>query len=337
MCAHCHKNKSLVETPNNGQTGDGFERYQDVRWQDLRAYESQLNPEIIKTLWFNEETIWPDVYTRFADDLMRKGMNPGLGVKGLHDQGITGQGVRVAIIDQNMCLDHPEYTGKIITYRDFGCNQPSHRGSMHAPGARVYFAAVPSWTGDARYYADALHWIIDENESLSESAKIRVVSVSAAPSGQGSSFHLNNAAWDSAYVRAAQNDILVVDCTIDRGIADACYYDIEHPEDITKCTPGYPGVDSQYLRDRLFVPNSFRTQAEEYTRGSYSYQYTGRGGLSWCPPYLAGILALGWQVRPELTNEQIVQLLSQTAYLKNGAYRIVNPAAFIDAVRVYGQ
>ena len=51
-------------------------------------------------------------------------------------------------------------------------------------GAKVYYAAVPSWQGDAQYYADALEWIIETNETLPEEEKIRVVSVSAAPSSQ---------------------------------------------------------------------------------------------------------------------------------------------------------
>jgi hypothetical protein len=41
-------------------------------------------------------------------------MNPGLGVRELHEEGITGKGVTVAIIDQNMILDHPEFQGNQI-------------------------------------------------------------------------------------------------------------------------------------------------------------------------------------------------------------------------------
>jgi subtilisin family serine protease len=74
----------------------------------------------------------------------------------LHTAGITGRGVAVAIIDQPMFQDHPEFAGRIVAYRDFGTESES---SMHgpavtsllagtntgtAPEAKVYYASVPS-------------------------------------------------------------------------------------------------------------------------------------------------------------------------------------------------
>jgi len=70
--------------------------------------------------------------------------------------------------------------------------------------------------------------------------------------------------------------------------------------------------------------------AEEYDKGNYGYTYNGRGGTSWTIPYCAGVLAMGWQIRPELTGEQMVDLLFQTAYIKQGGAQIINPPAFIN-------
>jgi hypothetical protein len=53
--------------------------------------------------------------------------------------------------------------------------------------------AAPSWNGDSAYQAAALDWIVDQNRALPEGQKIRVVSVSAAPSGPGSPFTQNQA------------------------------------------------------------------------------------------------------------------------------------------------
>ena len=335
------------QTPIARETG-GIEPYQDVRKIDLQSSNAQLNAELIKTLWFNETNTWPKQYKDVAHSILEKGMNPGLGVRQLHAQGITGKGVNVAIIDQNMCLDHPEYQGKIIKYHDVGTNQPSNQGSMHgpavtsllvgehigtAPGASVYFAAAPSWTADAQYQADALNWIIDENEKLPENTKIRVVSVSAAPSGPWSPFTKNGAAWDAAYKRAMEANILVLDCTTDHGITAPCYYDLDDPDNVAKCKPGWPGMKSQNQTGRIHVPTSLRTQAEEYSQSVYGYQYTGRGGLSWSVPYLTGILALGWQVRPDLSSSQLLSILFETAYIGDEGAKIINPPAFIEAVK----
>lgn len=333
---------------SNGETGE-IELYQDVRFSDLRNVSVKLDKNIIKTLWFNEAIIWPNRNKAVANAILEKGMNPGLGIRRLHAQGITGEGVNVAIIDQNMCLDHPEFAGKIAKYHDVGTGQPADKGSMHgpavtsllvgerigtAPGATVYYVAAPSWTLDAQYQADALNWIIDENEKLPENAKIRVVSVSAAPSGPGSNFTKNNAAWDAAYQRATEADILVLDCTTDHGITAHCYYDLNDPDNVAKCQPGLPGVVEYSISpDRIHIPTSLRTQAEEYTQGEYSYQYAGRGGLSWSVPYLTGVLALGWQIRPDLSSSQLLDILFETAYIGDEGAKIINPPAFIEAVR----
>jgi subtilisin family serine protease len=175
--------------------------YDDVRWKDLSGIEVVELQKCFDTLTFNKDTIWPKEIKPAAEELMLQAMSPPLGITKLHEEGITGQGINVAIIDQPLLQDHPEFKGKIVTYYDTGCDGPPT--SMHgpavvsllvgekcgtAPGAKVYYAAVPSWKGDASHYAKALDWIVELNRNLPTNEKIRVVSVSAAPSGQGSPF-----------------------------------------------------------------------------------------------------------------------------------------------------
>jgi len=90
----------------------------------------------------------------------------------------------------------------------------------------------------------------------------------------------------------------LLDCSWDRGILSPCYYDLDDPDNVAKCTPGWAGCEFTASPNRIHIPTSRRTTVEEVTKGLYSYQYTGRGGLSWAAPYLAGVLAMGWQLRP---------------------------------------
>ncbi len=326
--------------------------FSDVRKTDMSQFI--LSEARIKTYWFSSRNRWSAQAAPIAQNVLEKGKNPGLGVRALHQQGLAGKGITVAIIDQNLAqdpkgaFDHPEFAGKIQKYKDFGTGQGQDQGSMHgpavtsllvgetigtAPGARLYFAAVPSWKQDAQFYADALNWLVDENANLPADQKIRVVSVSAAPSGPGSPFNMNNAAWDQAYNRAMQAGVLVLDCTQDKGQTAPCYYDLADPENVAKCTPGFPGVASQQNSPRrILVPTSPRSQAEEYQYGQIAYQFTGRGGLSWSVPYLAGVLAMGWQIRPDLTGPQMMDLIFQSAY-DQGSLKVINPPAFISAVK----
>jgi len=328
--------------------GVPIEPYQDVRGLDFSTYAVEFDRALIETLWFNGSTRWPGSSGQVAQAVMEAGKNPGLGIRSLHEQGITGAGVNVAIIDQNLLQDHPEYRGKIVEYIDIGTNMPADASSMHgpavasllvgettgtAPGARLYYVAAPSWTADAQYYAEALEWIIARNEQLPEGQKIRVVSVSAAPSGPGTPFTKNNAAWDQAYERAMAEGILVLDCTETYGIVSACYYDLADPENAARCIPGWPGRGYNLIPGEIHAPSSRRTSAEEYSPGVYSYQYTGEGGLSWAIPYVAGVLALGWQIQPDLDYNRMLELVFASAATRPDGALIIDPLTFVEMVR----
>ena len=341
---------TIVPSPApHTQSGLVIEPYLDVRDQNISNLNQSLDEALIQTLWFNEATIWSRQDREIARNVLQLGMNPGLGVRDLHAEGITGEGINVAIIDQNLLLDHPEFSGKIVKYQDVGTEQPADRGSMHgpavtsllvgetigtAPGAHVYYAAAPSWHLDARYDADALHWIIEENQKLPQEEKIRVVSVSAAPSGEGSQY-THTEAWEAAYQEAMEAGILVIDCTHEHRVTAPCYYDLHDPDNPATCIPGWPQA-GYYEPDEtlIHVPAPRRTTAEEYEKGKFSYQYDGQGGLSWTVPYLAGVLAMGWQINPHLTASQLLDLVYESAYVTDTNMKIIDPRAFIESVRL---
>jgi serine protease AprX len=337
------------DSSRTAQPVKSVEQYDDMRWKDLSKLDLSGRKGLTPTLRFNQKTLWPQPDKMppgdKPDKVLKDGMNPGLGIRRLHKQGITGKGVNVAIIDQPLYQDHPEFVGKIVAYHDVGCDSKS---SMHgpavasllvgkicgtAPDARLYYAAAPSWTKDTAYQAQALNWIIEQNKKQPASKKIRVVSVSAAPSGSSSPFDKNQQMWDRACAQAEAEDILVLDCTAHHGFISPCWYDRNAPESVIRCTPGLPGRESRTYTGRILVPTCPRTTAEEYEKGDFSYQYCGRGGLSWAIPYCAGVLALGWQIKPEIGPEQMRDLLFKSAYIHKSGDRIINPNGFIRLVR----
>ena len=189
-------------------------------------------------------------------------------------------------------------------------------------------------------YADGLNWIVEQNEKLPEGEKIRVVSVSAAPSGEWSPFTENLEMWDQAVEAAQAAGIVVLDCRPgeETGLIASAFFDPTAREDPTACTGGWPDSPQQIDSSQIGVPTSYRTVAEEYWEGEPSYQYDGIGGLSWGIPYAAGVLALGWQVAPELDGETMLQLLKDSCATAHDGSRIIDPAAFIEAVReAHGQ
>ncbi len=326
--------------------------YDDVRGKDLSKLNLSARKGLIATLSFNQKTVWPERAKMppgsSPQEILTAAMNPGLGVRQLHRQGITGKGVNVAIIDQPLYMDNPEYAGRIVAYLDTGCEH--HKTSMHgpmvtsllvgtncgtAPDAQVYYAAVPMWKADSAYFAKALDWIISQNKKLSSSEKIRVVSVSASPN---QSSWANRQMWDRACARAEADGIMVLDCTDSRrrGFIGRGWYDSRDPENVTKCNPWAPPNRAFHGKPTdmgIFVPASPRTNAEDYDKDEFGYRYCGRGGTSRSIPYCAGVLAMGWQVNPELSPEQMRELLFKSAFMKRDGAKIIYPRKFIDLVR----
>lgn len=314
--------------------------------------QGQYEMDWLETYTFKQTDTFKGAETE-ATTVLENGMNPGLGIQGLHERGITGAGVRVAIIDQPLLQHHPEYDGKIESYFDFDDVEDkikfAGRGSMHGPGVtsllvgenigvapdvKVHYASAPSWKADARYFAKALNWIIDENEALSDTDKIRVVSVSAAPSSKD--IFKNGEQWTEAVARANENGILVIDGqpNTQSGFVGPGYVAIEDRDNFEQFEIGYLNNMEErfYKKSLLYAPCSKRTVAEEYEKGVYDYRYCGVGGLSWSIPYAAGVFALGCQVNPELDYETLKQMMFDSAFITEDGYKVINPPAFIEAV-----
>ena len=77
----------------------------------------------------------------------------------------------------------------------------------------------------------------------------------------------------------------------------------------------------------VIIPCDYRTMASR--EGSDQYMYNGNGGMSWAVPYLSGIFALVWQVRPNLKKEQIAEIIKQTALVNNQNLKVINPKGII--------
>ena len=171
-------------------------RFEDLRNKDLSDQNlSKIPIEVLQTADFDTETIWPEkdkLPNGFnPKKLLEKSKNPGLGIKKLHEQGITGQGVVVAIIDLKLDINHPEYKDSISDYQEYdeAKNEPI---SMHgpavtsllvgkdcgvAPGAKLVYKAVPS--GRCFYSrSKALNDIIENNKHIPQNEQVRIVSCS---------------------------------------------------------------------------------------------------------------------------------------------------------------
>ena len=293
-------------------------------FQQKQTYQpGEYNRLYLDTYSFNDRTVLVGAEDETAA-LLEAGRDPGLGVRSLQARGITGQGVKIAIIDQSLLTDHPEISGAIAV--------------GVAPGVQVYYMATPG-AADSRPHADALRHILEINETLPEGEKIRAVSVSAAP-GDRDLFE-NADLWRDALAEAEAAGLLVLTA---QGAAagsarltlSTSTFDLTRRDSPAACKTGLPN-DSGMLAARkspfcLGLPCAYRTVAEEYVPGQCGYRYDAVGGLSWGIPYCVGVMALGWQVAPALTNEEMLQTLLDTAAPNADGLRIIDPVHFIETL-----
>jgi serine protease AprX len=302
---------------------------------DLRNYL-----QLLESMPFDSRTKWPDS-DKLPDgfnpaQLLEDGKNPGLGIRALHKQGVNGRGVGIAIIDQPLLKEHIEYADRIVQYE--GIDVEGVPVQMHgppvcsiavgktcgvAPGASLYYFAVPMWKPDNKPYCDVIDKLIKLNEDPNTTELVRVVSISTGMFPQQANFDR----WQDALKKAEQNGILVVTCAQDSfQYGMLARLDGKDPNNPASYQSGIYGVRP----GAVLVPASNRTTACHTGRDVYTFWR--EGGMSWATPYLAGLAVLAYQVNPEIEPKTIVTLLQKTA-VQTSVGAVVQPVDFIKAVR----
>ena len=219
--------KNFEKIEHNQSQEAAASRFEDFRSKDLSKENfSNISINVLQTIEFDTETIWPEKEKLPKDfspeKLLEESKNPGLGIKELHEQGIMGQGIVVAIIDQKLDVKHQEYKNSIVGYMEYA-GVEKEEISMHGPavasllvgkdcgvasGAKLVYKAVPS----GRSFllgAQALDDIIENNKTASQDKKVRIVSCSIGYMLEKPEPGLKE--WVEALKRAKESGILVVD------------------------------------------------------------------------------------------------------------------------------
>jgi membrane protease YdiL (CAAX protease family) len=336
----------------------------DLRSRDLSSLDlREITPQVSYSD-FDSRTKWP-LSDRMpagldVERILELGKNPGLGVRQLHEQGITGRGIRIAIIDTLLLVDHEEYAGNLEWYEEIDA-RPHDAARMHAaavasiavgrtagvaPGARLFLIGVGDYpmpylrTYSA--FARGVRRVIELNQRLPHDQKIRVLSMSTGwqPGCTGAE-ELENAVEDA---KAA--GIFVISVVVERtygfkfgGLGRPALAD---PDRFESYEPGLSWAGRFYrgdfdLHKRLLVPMDSRTTGSQ--TGSRDYVFFRSGGLSWSIPYIAGVYALAAQVNPGITPQTFWDLAIRTGrtnMLRRGSEAIpfgpiIDPQAIIRA------
>lgn len=305
----------------------------DVRSADLSGFDLSDRYADIVGACFDSKTIWPEkLPVNFDPDaVMEQGKDPGLGVRRLHEQGVTGKGIALAIIDQGLLTTHIEYKDRLRFYEEIHYVQET---SMHgaavasiavgktagvAPEADLYYIAETPGTYtssgfdyDLSYVASSIDRIIEINKLLPKDSKIRAISISLGLDVYAKNVEL----VQESIKRAAAENIFVI--SVDSaGLGISRVYNSD-PNEYKNMRPGLfwgaefrRNPESNYYKTDVFYPMDYRCTASPTGESDYVF-YTG-GGMSWAVPYMAGLYILCCQVDPEITPARFQQLALETA------------------------
>ena len=341
------------------------EETQDLDIRSVNCANKDLSKYTAEQISFDNGTIFPKDISKLpatfdASVIMEKHKNPGLNIRKLHEQGIDGTGVSMAIIDTKLS-PHVEYNDNLVYYQEFlSDNHQNTEGEMHgaavssiavgktvgvAPGAKLYYFAADLADGKfendetksrtSKYYTEALDKIIEINETLPDNEKIVAVSVSASPS-----WSRDPEIWNKSLEKAKQAGIFVSTTRLEQeyGLRDNGVYRLvsSNPDSFEsyRQTNWQTGrnIPEEIQKNTLCFPMDHRTTAAP--NGINDYVHYANGGWSWMKPFEAGVYVLVKQVKPDITPEEFFKVGLETGYYSEKAKCvIVNSIALIDYIR----
>ena len=329
----------------------------DLRYRDLSHLDLSGRTFDLLHSEFNSETIWPENLPEGFDPnkILTINKNPGLNIRKLHKQGITGKGIGIGIIDHPLVLNHIEFKDNIRYYDHVDCDwsETHFHGSLVssiavgdnlgvAPDADLYYVANANFTvvdnetvTDYTRVARAIERLVEVNQILPKQNKIRVISIS-----QG--FHPNVNGYNrlqKALQHAASAGIFVISANVFQ-INEQFHFHGLYKEALAD--PDQFESFSPYVWDKwikmVTTPyddfHTFYTQAYETAQtkkllliprggitaadstGNDHYMYFVDGGWSSAIPYIAGLYVLSCQVKPEITPAEFWNVAYETGIQK---------------------
>jgi len=261
----------------------------------------------------------------------------------------TGKNIGIAIIDQRLNIEHPEYKNRIKHYETVGLwpnndsTTPDYHGSLvmgcgvgkdtgTAPDADIYYFAANNWvvenkfldaeikmTGQEplrpkhrKFFNLAIQRVLELNKSLPENKKIRFLSCS-----WGSKTDQFRKESDELFAECEKNGIMVI----------GGFYNLDKAKTI-QCDKNLPNKTNL-----VGIPTDGKTTP--YFQGGYIYKRLG-GASSTCP-YIAGVFACACQnnqiffTRPNWQDE-LWKILSDTAKESEHGGKIINPIGIVERV-----
>ncbi|MCL2159233.1 MAG: S8 family serine peptidase, partial [Oscillospiraceae bacterium] len=305
---------------------------------------SKVSDESFFKLAFNEYTKFPENFKFDCKRMMEEAKEPGLGIAKLHEKGIEGRGINVAVIDKPILETHGELAGRLKSYT-FIAPENEFNDCMHfhgitcaaflcgnscgiANGANLHYYAYPDkFEDDGMYWGyhfKALDMIIEHNQNATPEDAIKIVSISA---GFGRD-RVDLSDKMSEYVIGLKEMGCYVVFSNLFGETFSCSskascFDNDNPDNYK-----FDLWQNEWCKNKIIVPAGGRTSP--CNSGDDKYMYNGNQSCySWAIPYLCGVFALALQADKTLGYEDFCEKAKKTAIVNKEGLSIINPVGIV--------
>lgn len=319
-------------------------------YQDLKKYDlSKINLDLLLRVPFDSSTKWPKLLPEgFDPEAILSKRQLGYQLRELHNRGITGSGVVVAVIDHPSNINHVEVKDNIKEYiiMDDKYNFPHFHGLAvlsHlcgksigiAPGVKVYFYGGQPYVGETTVEKHncivkfAISCLQDIKEKIKNGILIRIVNMSNSWLYYGNKEYQEEAA--SLREELAKLGCIIIDSP--KFFEDFRYLDCKVTDDFEVIDnynlPSFFGEDSKKRTNFL---TGGKVVASYLTKDEYIFDPI--GSASYSIPQLSAFYALALQVNPTIAYHDFSALCREYAILNNKGYRIINPIVTIKAISI---
>lgn len=338
------KNDSgIYDFTNIGINKDGLK---DISLDDLN------NHTVFDTL-----TRWPDTLPEGFDPtkLLDDGKAAKLNLSKLHEHGIDGSGVGIAVIGDTLLTDHEEIKDNLSFYVSMSKypDEASLTGVMMAsiaagknvgvaPKSKLYYINDSIYNFETEEYdchnvAQDIIKVIEMNKDLKN--KIRVISLSEGyfEKDYPAKAKTKNADELTDAIKKAKEEGIEVLCQnpLNPVMEFADLYKTPYA-DVNDIDSYYPNECND---TKIYVPTNDMTVASLY--GNKDYMYYIQGGQDTVVPYVSGLYALACQVNPSINFNDFLESAKKTAYKvnvkddnnKSCEIMIIQPEKLIDDVK----
>jgi len=348
----------------------------DLRGKDLTELDINDKSKDLFHAYFDTTTRWPSKDKMAKDynpkEILDMGKDPGLEVRKLHKQGITGKSIGIAIFDSPLKNKHEEYYDRIKHYEELfnpGTDSLIHGPAVTsiaagktvgvAPKADIYYFAVNNTytdkSGNPRLdfekVAIAIDKVIELNKELPNNKKIKVISMSMGCPPEEKGYKEFMEATD----RASKEGIFTISTSLHDThgfeFTGAGRYPASNPNEVSSYSAGkfWEGAifsrktPEQFLdgdKNCLYFPMDSRAVAgANYDDEYVFYRY---GGFSWVVPYISGLYALACDANPEVTPELFWKTAMETSKATKVEYKsktfeikhVVSPVDLIEKLKM---